>query len=269
VSFDTRLDKTHAAMQADLSDDTARMHFYQALADAELFLLLAHDGGDEQIAPELLEMDGDRYALVFDGDERLSRFTEEHLPGTAAPYAALPGRAVAQMLRGQKIGLGLNLGVAPSSILIPAEALDWLASTLDELPEEIERPIVGISAPVCLPEGIHPALAAKLAPAGGVAAAAALATARYGDGSTGLIVGFTAPLPGTEQALAHAVQEALVFSGIADLTLEVGFFAPNSAEAKSLAASGLAIPLPPPDMIEAPAARPAPGSNPDTPPKLR
>ena len=269
MSFDTRLDKTHAAMQADLADDAARMRFYQALADSELHLLLEGDPEGGQIAPGLLEMDGDRYALVFDSDERLSRFTEEHLPGTAAPYAAVPGRAVAQMLRGQKVGLGLNLGVAPSSILIPAEALDWLASTLDELPEEVERPITGLSAPKNLPEGIHAALVAKLAPAGGLAASAALASAHYSDGSTGLIVGFTAPVPGTEQALAHAVQEALVFSGIDDLALEVGFFAPKSAEARSLAAEGLEIPLPMPELSEEAPARPAPGSDPDAPPKLR
>ena len=46
--------------------------------------------------------------LVFDREDRLTDFV-----GQPAPYAALSGRAIAQMLAGQGIGLGLNLDVAP------------------------------------------------------------------------------------------------------------------------------------------------------------
>ena len=69
----------------------------------------------------------------FDREERLASFT-----GGIAPYAALPGRVIAGLLKGQGIGMGVNLGIAPSSMLLPPEAMDWLAETLDGGPEEVE-----------------------------------------------------------------------------------------------------------------------------------
>lgn len=265
------LDRAHDAMQADPADDAARLAFYQALADAEVFLLLQDVPEGEAIQPEMLELDGDTFALVFDTDWRLSNFTEEHLPGAAMPYAALPGRAVAAMLKGQKVGLGLNLGVAPSSILIPQAAIDWLATTLEETPEETAREITGIDAAGALSDQLLPALIAKLSRAGGLASSAALATARFSDGTQGPLVGFTAPLPGAEQALARSVQEALVFSGIEDLVLEVAFFAPGSPEASALDVKGqpIPLPLPEPESEALDADRRPPGSDPERPPNLK
>lgn len=269
MSEETTIDRAHAAMEAAPEDDAARMGFYQVLADGELYLLLAGEPEGGQIEPELLEMDGERYALIFDTDWRLSAFTEEHLPGQALPYAALPGRVIASMLAGQKTGLGLNLGVAPSSILIPDGALSWLASTLTAEPEEVDRPITALEAPGSVPDTLLPALIAKLAPSGGLAMAAYLATARYGDGTSGPIVAFTAPLAGAEAALAGAVQEALIFTGIEDFSLEVGFFAPTGPEAKVLAREGERIPLPRSEPPEPPAAPVPPGSDPTKPPRLK
>jgi hypothetical protein len=268
---DTQLDRAHEAMQANLEDDAARMGFYQAVADAELFLLLAGEPEGGNIEPELLEMDGERFALVFDAEWRLANFTEEHLPGQALPFAALPGRAIAGLLEGQKIGLGLNLGVAPSSILIPDAALTWLASALAQTPEQVATAITGITAPESLPDALVTALIAKLTPAGGLAQGAALATAQFSDGSASPILGFIAPMPGAEEALARAAQEALTFSGVEDLALEVGFFSPHSTEAQSFASIGQPIPLPAPQAVPKPEpANPkAPGSDPAKPPILK
>lgn len=269
MTEETPLDRAHGAMQADPDDDPARLAFYQVLADADLSLLLTDEPVDGQIEPELLEMDGDRFALVFDTDWRLSAFSEEHLPGQALPYAALPGRVIAGMLRGQDIGLGVNLGVAPSSILIPPQALDWLATTLEAEPEATAAPLAAIEGPGIVPEPLIAALEAKLAPAAGLTGAVALARARFADDTATLMVGFTAPFPGAETALAQAVQEALVFSGVDDLTLEVGFFAPQGPEAAQLARVGTKIELPEPAMPEPKAERPGPGMDPDKPPILK
>ncbi len=117
----TDLDLAHAAMDAAPDDDIARLRFYERLADTELFLLLGAEAQGDQITPELFEIEDQRFALVFDREERLSEFT-----GRSAPYAACRAAALAQMLAGQGIGLALNLEVAPSAMLIPAEAVDWL-----------------------------------------------------------------------------------------------------------------------------------------------
>src|SRR5690606_24860300 len=101
-------------------------------------------------------------ALSFDSEARLASFAD-----APAPYAALPGRALVQMLAGQGIGLGLNLGVAPSSFLMDAQAVDWLAETLATAPEPMRARPVGLAPPTLPPEVIA-ALARKLALAAGL-----------------------------------------------------------------------------------------------------
>ncbi|MBT8409700.1 MAG: SseB family protein, partial [Alphaproteobacteria bacterium] len=129
---ETALDTAHAAMEA-AGDDAARLRFFERMADAELLLLLREEPQGEDITPQIFETGEGTFALVFDREDRLSEFV-----GAEAAHAALAGRTLIAMLSGQGIGLGLNLGVAPSSILIPAEAVDWLAGTLAEAPREIE-----------------------------------------------------------------------------------------------------------------------------------
>ena len=87
--------------------------------------------------------------LVFDLEERLASFT-----GIPAPYAALPGRVIAGLLAGQGIGLGVNLGVAPSSMLLSPEAVDWLAQTLENGPVTLEARPLQFDKPAALPEAL-------------------------------------------------------------------------------------------------------------------
>ena len=99
MAEETPLDKAHAAMQAAPDDDRARLRFYERVADAELFVLLESEPQGDQITPELMERDGESYLLGFDRAARLAAYQE------ASPYVALSGRAVAQMLEGQGIGI--------------------------------------------------------------------------------------------------------------------------------------------------------------------
>ncbi|MGR3759950.1 SseB family protein [Roseobacteraceae bacterium NS-SX3] len=263
MSETTPLDQAHAAMEAAPGDDAARLRFYERLAGSELFVLLAKEAEGESIAPELFETDEGAFVLVFDREERLAQFA-----GRIVPYAALPGRVVAQMLAGQGIGLGVNLEVAPSAILLPPEAVSWLHEMLGHAPDEVKAGIEEISAPAGLPEALLPALDAKLAAAAGLAATAYLAAVRYRGGGQGHLLGFVDAREGAEAALAKAVGEALTFSGIEAGALDVGFFAASDPVAASLARAGLRFDLPEPEAPKAYQPR-IPGGDPDTPPKLR
>ncbi len=263
MSDRTRLDAAHAAMQADPGDDPARLRFFERLADGEMFLLLAEEARGERLRPEIFEITGGRFVLAFDREERLAAFAR-----APAPYAALSGRAIAAMLAGQGTGLGVNLDVAPSSILLPAEALDWLAATLATTPEQVEARIESLTPPAGLPEILLGALDTKLASAAGLAPSAWLAGVTYDHGGQGHMLAFVDALPGAERALANATGEALTFSGIEAGALDVGFFDGADPMVAKLAAVGLRLDLSQP-VAQQPVARPAPGSDPDNPPILR
>ncbi|MFD3189772.1 SseB family protein [Sedimentitalea sp. HM32M-2] len=258
----TPLDQAHAAMQADPDEDTARLRFFERVGDCELFLLLTEEARDENLSPELFEVADGRYVLAFDREARLAQFA-----GRPAPYAALSGRALAQLLAQQEIGLGLNLDVAPSAILIPSEAIAWLARTLARSPDRMEARIAEMSAPTGLPEALITALDGKLATATGLAPAAYLVGVTYADGGRGHLLGFVDAVEGAQDALARAAGEALTFSGVEAGAMDVGFFASAEPIAAKLARHGLRFDLPQPDPVRP--LRAAPGSDPDSPPILR
>ena len=269
---ETPLDRAHAAMIRDMDDDAARLGFYGRLADSELFLLLEHEpDGHGSITPEILDLEGDRYALVFDSEERLSAFAEG-----IAPYAALPGRAIAAMLAGQnteaeaaqKIGLGLNLGVAPSSILIPAEAMDWMHSALTATPEAGQARPTAFHAPKAAP-GLTRALGERLAALGGSGARAWLVEADFDDGTRALTLALSGAPEGEEERLARAVREAALFSGTDLAALTTLFVQAGSHAARDIARAGREINLPTPKPKSVPAPPAPPGSDPNKPPKLR
>ncbi|MFN3663010.1 SseB family protein [Yoonia sp.] len=259
----TDLDVAHAAMEAAPDDDAARLRFYERLADSEMFLLLGEEAEDDQIKPALFDVEGGKFALIFDREERLADFV-----GRAAPYAALPGRALVQMLAGQGVGLGLNLEVAPSAMLIPADAVDWLARTLSHAPSETEARIASISAPRHLPQSVVTGLDRKLAIAGGLARTAYLVAATYDNGVQGHVLAFVDAAPGAEKALASAAGEALTFSGIEAGVMDVLFLRASDPMAARLAKVGLRFDLPQPELT-APYSPTAPGMDPAKPPKLR
>jgi len=257
----TPLDEAHGAMEAAPDDAAARLRFYDRLAGSEVFLLLEEEAEGDRIRPRIFPVEGQSFVVVFDREERLTAFAEGQ-----APYAALSGRALAEMLAGQGIGLGVNLGVAPSSILIEAASVDWLAATLAEAPDEVEERPEEITVPAGLPEMLLTALDARLATAEGLARMAYLVGVTYSGGRRGHLMAFIDPVPGAEPSLARAVGAALTFSGIEAGSLDVGFFRASDPTAARLARVGLRYDLP--EAPEAPAPG-APGMDPDTPPRLR
>lgn len=260
----TPLDLAYEAMVAAADgDDAPRLRFYERVADGEMILLLEVEPQGENLSPRVFELEDGPFVLVFDNEERLGAFT-----GVPAPYAALPGRVIAQLLAGQGIGLGINLGVAPSSLLLPAFAVDWLADTLSHGPTDAEAVPEAFAAPGALPERLLAGLDAKLARAGGLAAHALLATVRYSDGRQGHVLAFIDAVEGAEGALARAASEALTFSGVEAGEMDVTFLAAGSVAATAMARVALRFDLPVPETPEAPSPA-APGMNPDKPPVLR
>jgi hypothetical protein len=263
MTLQTPLDHAHAAMEVDPEADAPRLRFYDRLAEAELFLMLAREAEGDQAEPELFDLGDARFVLVFDTEDRLGDFA-----GRVVPYAALSGRSIVGMLAGQGIGIALNPEVAPSSILLPSEAVDWLAETVAQGPSETEARPEELRAPGALPDGLLEAIDAKLRTATGLARRGYLAEVVYDTGVRGHLIGFTGAVPGAESALARAIQEALVFSGLEAAALDVVFLRDSDPVTAQLARVGLRFDLPEP---EAPARveRVAPGSDPEKPPILR
>ena len=261
----TEIDRAHGAMEAAPEDDAVRLAFYDRLADAELFVLLTGEPAGDVAEPQLYDLEEGRFALAFDLEERLSAFAEG-----PAPYAALPGRIVARMLAAEGVGLGLNLGVAPSAFLMPAEALTWLAGTLDHGPGAGEARPEAYARPSGVPEGLLTALDVKLARLAGLAARAHLVGVTYVGGAKGHLLAFEGACEGAEPALAKAVSEALVFSGVEAGALDVTFFATGAEALAPIARHAVSFDLPQPEPETAQVLSPAaPGMDPARPPKLK
>ena len=258
---ETPLDSARRSMSDAPEDDRLRLKFFERVADAELFLLLEKEAEGNQIVPRLFDTEEGRFALVFDREHRLAEFA-----GGISPYAALSGRSLIGMIAGQKIGIGLNLGVAPSSILLPEDAVSWLSAVLKSEPGQIEAAPQELHSPANLPPEVLGALDTKLATAVGLAKSAYLVTAMHDGRGPSHLLAFIDPLPEAASALAQAVSEALVFSGAEDLQIDVAFFASSDPLAPRLAKVGLRFDLP---AAEAPLQPFAPGMDTDKPPRLK
>ncbi len=254
----TLIDDAHALME---TSDAARLRFFETIAASELFLLLEKEAEGENIEPRLFNVDGANVALAFDTPDRLSDFS-----GEISPFAAMSGRVLVSLLEGEQLSLGLNLEVAPSSTLLGPEAISWLHETLGKKPDEVEAKPAELTAPAGLPETLITSLSTKLASAAGLAKIAYLSGVLYEDGTQNHLLAVIDPVPGSETALANAVNEALVFSGIEAGSIDVSFFNASDPMAAKLAKVGLRFDLPEPETAHEPTA---PGTNPEKPPILR
>lgn len=259
----TKLDAAHAAM-AD-GDDAAARQFYRVFADATVLLLLDHEPTGERINPRVFDLADGPVVLAFDTDERLASFGDDPLP-----YAALPGRIIAQHLAGQGVSLGLNLGTgAASEMLLPPQALQWLADMLDTTPDQVQATPVAFYPPRGLPEGLADALTFTLDGAAGLALAALLVQVRYSDGRRGHMLAVIDAAEPAQQPLARALAEALQFSGVDEGELDVTFLASTDPIVPQIARAAQVFAVPPVAVPDEAPSRVAPGSDPSRPPNLR
>lgn len=264
----TPYDRAHAAMEADPENEALRLAVYDRLADAELFLLLEHEPDeDNDIIPQVFETEEGDFVLAFDLEERLAEFS-----GAPAPYAALPGRVIAQTLAGEGVGLGINLGVADSAMLLPPEALDWLTHTLTHQPERAEARPVAFDAPALPPAVLAlllPAFEAKFGQLTGLLAQALLGGVRYEDGRRGHVLALIGVPEPAQPGVAKAMHEALTFSGLEAGEMDVTFLTPEDPAAQVLLEKALVLHLPEAVEEEVQHVHVGPGMDPDKPPILR
>jgi hypothetical protein len=236
---ETPLARAARAHLGNPESDRLRRHLYEVLAGAELVLPLASDQGDA-VAPRLLEIDGRPFVLAHDGPET---FAAEG----GGPAASLSGAALAAMLAGQGTGLALGRGAEPW-LLLPPEALGWLAQSLAAGPERAEARPLAAYPPAGLPPALLAALDRRLAQAEGLARAALLARVEWSDGTEGHLLAVIGAQPGSEEALATGLHAAVALSGAEGLRLDVTFLDGADAVAERLGRVGLRFDLraPPP-----------------------
>ena len=108
----------------------AHLQFYNALLEAQLFLLLREETTGDVLLPQIREIESNCYVLVFDNEARLVDFC-----GDVAPYAAVSGRVLIEMLAGQDTGLAFNLNVSGSETLLPQDIIEDLYEVISQSPE--------------------------------------------------------------------------------------------------------------------------------------
>lgn len=258
----TGLEAARAAMTAEPENDASRLRFYMLLADSMLHILLdGEPGPDGNAEAAVFDLDDGRFILAFSSEDGLSSFSEG---GTY--HATMSGRQAMRLFKGQGLGLGLDLDSEEVAVLLPAEALDWLAETLDRAPlTEAGRPD-RISPPRAATDGLLQMLDAKFSAAGSLAETAWLVSADYAEEGR-LLLAFVDAHPDAHQALAQAAGEALIFSDSEGPAMDVLFVDNDQHITRQLAEVGLRFDLPKPPEPQSP--RPAPGSDPENPPKLR
>lgn len=258
---ETVLDGAFRAMEAAGGETGPRLKFYERLADAALFVLLDGEATEGRMRPRVFPLADGPLVLAFDREDRLAAFADD-----IADHAEMSGRVLVPMLAEAGLGLGLNLGVAPSEIVLPEEALRWLAEMLTARPAPVEDLPDALTTPVGVPPALLEALDAKLPGLAGLADHAVLAGAVQRGGAQALVLAFVGAVPGAEPALARAAGEALIFTGLEEGALDVTFAGARSTAAERLARLGIRFDLPQRAVESAPKA---PGSDPDRPPRLR
>ncbi len=256
----TPLDQAHELMEAD---EAQSLRFHERLADAELFLMLEEEASDDRARPLIFQTSDGAFALVFDREDRLANFVD-----TPTPFVAMSGRRIAKMLAGEGIGLGLNLGVAPSSMLMPPATVDWLNEVLGAKSIVTEAVPEQLHPPKGLPETLITALDTKLANMSGVVSAAYLVGVTYQGAQNGHMLAMIDVPPAAQEGVAEAISEALAFSGIEAGQLDVTFLEASAPHIEEFGKVGLKFDIP--DLVLPATLKPlAPGMDHEKPPKLR
>lgn len=260
----TPLDRAFAAAEAPGAAPDARVRFYGLLLETTLFLPVAPTADDSPIAPLTFALDDGPVALAFDDDARMAAFFEG-----PTDYVALPGRALIAALRDAPapLGLGLNLGDAPSATLLDAETVRWLAAEMggDAARADLAGPLRA-APPAGATPGLMAALAERLREFPGLVQEARLVRLGPPEGP-GRLTLLVLPAPAAARAadgLAAALGRAAAPHAPTGETVEIGLLSPGHALLAAAQRQGADLLSPPP----AAAAAPVPPT-PPRPPILR
>lgn len=127
TSLESKTSLDRAFMQAEVAkDDAAIQDFYQVFVNEVFYLLLegeedcmSHE--PDNIRPYFVSLEEEKTALIFDTEERMAQFIDK-----PSHFVTLTGQALVEMFVHHNVQLGLNLGVAPSSLIIHSDILKTL-----------------------------------------------------------------------------------------------------------------------------------------------
>ena len=240
-----------------------RLRFFNAFLDSELCLLLSKEAGEETISPIVAYCRGIEHVLVFTCENSLVEYSKK-----VAPYAALSGRVIVDMLARANLGLAFNFAMPSSELILTAGDIKWLNEIVAESPYIHEaRPTLffplGTEG-----EKLASILTEKLLPAANLAASFWLVGVQYDDQSQGVLLIILDARPGAEAPLAKAAIEAVAFSGFDNLPFDVSFLKGQNKLAETVKRQGqpLLFPKLPTKMLSLPSI---PGGDPSKPPQLR
>ncbi len=224
----TDIDRAYSEMIT--GGEAELLRFYQVLAGSGLFVLLDAPDGNEVPEPKIIPVEAGHYVLVFDLKDRVTELT-----GYDAPTSRVTGREVFQLMRGRGIGVAVNMGEAPSAMLIPGDAIDWICDTLDDAagkapaPAPAPAPAAGrfkaLLAPHNFPDTLQLALNDKLGPVADLYDRALLLRAEYDDGQSGYLLAFSVVEEGNRGAIAASVNDALATFRGKEIALDIAFLA--------------------------------------------
>lgn len=225
MSDETPLDRAHARMMAPGAGETEARAYYAALSAADLTLILKSEPepGSGQLEPEVFRTEDGALVLAFDSDARAAAFLEQ-----PTPTARMSGADLARLLAPAGLALGLNLDVAPSAMLLPNDALVFVAEETPDLPDIRGGAISGLRPPETAGEALKTALAAALTAHAGQLEEAHLFEAALSDGAKPLVMAIVGASPEAQAPLARAVERAVALSGQGDVTLDVMFLDPEA-----------------------------------------
>lgn len=253
MTKDTPLDVAHRALIDPNASDQDHRNYYALLVAAELFVLLEAET-DDTFKPQLIEDDGQTYALAFDREDRLAAFLD-----SPQDYVAMSGRALVSALLDADLGLGINLGMEAATMLPPG-VLTWISEQITPEVEVHEALIDDLAAPSVASEALLETLSARLPILGGLADHAILA--QHGGA---LLLAITDTPASARTSCAGAIAEALRLANI-DAELDSVFVATGDPLHVAISTVGLRFDIP--KQVQTGRVMQAPGSDPDKPPIL-
>lgn len=164
-SVETRIDRAWTEAQAadvrnDAAADAAAAHFMDVLLAEALIcpVLEGPDGSMEGFSPKLTDLHGRDTLTLFDAEERLAAFM-----GAPTAFVAMPGRRFFELAASKTLPVALNPNVAPSSMILSAEAVTAMGAVATS-GEEIVVDTSGLSmaAPLAAPEALLVALSRRI-----------------------------------------------------------------------------------------------------------
>ncbi|WP_333833318.1 SseB family protein [Rubrimonas sp.] len=266
----TPLDRAWAEAEAEGAPESARARFFALLLETRLLVPVTPTPDDAPLAPLTFELEEGAVALAFDDDARMAAFFD-----APVEYVALPGAGLMAALAEAGLGLGLNLGEAPSAALFRAPDVAFVAAEAGgALAASTLSGALRVGPPLGASEAMLAALAERVAALPGLVAEAWLVRLApgvgAGEGAGALTLLLTLP-PSARRAgegIAALLGRAAQPFAPDGESVAVGLLDPDHGLSAPARAQGVGLhpaplPTPPSALPSAPAPRPT------GPPRLR